>query len=71
MDLRNGNITLNEILSNPRAEAILRQAFPAFANNRMMMRMGRRMTLNQILSHARGHVPQNQINAVIAQLSGL
>ena len=68
MDLRNGNITLNEIMQNPRATALLRQAFPAMANNPMMMRMGRNMSLNRILSHARGRVPQSQINAVINQL---
>ena len=68
MDLRNGKITLAEILRNPQAAAILRQNFPAIMNNRMMMRMGRNMTLNQIVGHARGRVPPQQINAVIEQL---
>lgn len=71
MDLRNGNITLAEVLQNPRAERLLRQTFPAFMNNRMMMRMGRNMTMNQIIARGRGHVSQQQINSLVEQLRNI
>ncbi|MEA4920256.1 MAG: hypothetical protein VB078_04995 [Clostridiaceae bacterium] len=68
MDLKNGNITLGEVLRNPNAANILNDAFPGIMNNRMMMRMGYSMTLNKIVSHARGRVPQWQLNNVIDSL---
>lgn len=68
MDLKNGNITLAEIMRNPNAANVLNDAFPGLMNNRMMMRMGYSMTLNRIVAHARKRVPQSQLNNVIESL---
>ena len=70
MDLRNGNITLRELLANPRAKALLTREFPQFTSGPMLM-MGKNMSLSRILGHARGRVPQQQLDRVLRQLQEL
>ena len=70
MDLKNGNITLRELMANPQAKALLQREFPQFASGPMLM-LGKNMSLNSILSHARGKVPQPQLDRVLRQLREL
>ena len=67
MDLQNGNITVNQILRNPAAKNLLYQEIPQFMNP-MMLSMGRNMTLNQVVKHARGRLSQQKINHLLTQL---
>ena len=53
MNLKNGQITVGEVLSNPNARALLQREYPALLNH-PMLGMARGMTLNQVLVMARG-----------------
>ncbi len=68
MNLKNGQITVGEVLSNPNARALLQREYPALINH-PMLRMARGMTLNQVLGMARGKVSQQQVNRLFEQLS--
>lgn len=67
MNLRNGQITVGEVLANPHARALLQREYPALANH-PMLGMARGMTLNQVLGMARGKVSQQQVNRLLEQL---
>ncbi len=67
MDLRNGTIRVKEILSVPGAKAILVRELPQMMNS-PMVRMAGNMSLNQVLSYAKGHVSQEKINSILRQL---
>ena len=68
MNLKNGQITVGEVLSNPNARALLQREYPALLNHPMLGR-ARGMTLNQVLGMARGKVSQQQVNRLFEQLS--
>ncbi len=68
MNLKNGQITVGEVLSNPNARALLQREYPALINH-PMLGMARGMTLNQVLGMARGKVSQQQVNRLFEQLS--
>ena len=68
MNLKNGQITVGEVLSNPNARALLQREYPALINH-PMRGMARGMTLNQVLGMARGKVSQQQVNRLFEQLS--
>ena len=70
MDLRNGNITLREVMANPKAKALLQREFSQMVSGPMLM-LGQGMSLSRILSHARGKVPQQKLDDVIRQLREL
>lgn len=68
MNLKNGQITVGEVLSNPNARALLQREYPALINH-PMLGMARGMTLNQVLGMAHGKVSQQQVNRLFEQLS--
>ena len=68
MNLKNGQITVGEVLSNPNARALLQREYLALLNH-PMLGMARGMTLNQVLGMARGKVSQQQVNRLFEQLS--
>ena len=70
MDLRQGRITLNEILRHPQARALLVRELPQFAHSPLLGLAGG-MTLNQILTHAKGRVEPQKIQSVLEQLKAL
>ncbi len=70
MNLQNGQITVREVLSNPKARALLQREYPALMNH-PLLGMAQRMSLNQVLGMVRGKVPQQQINHLIGQLGKL
>ena len=67
MDIRSGNITVGEIMRNPRGMALLRREFPKVINT-PMFRLAQGMSLNAVVRHWGHHVGQNKVNALIAEL---
>lgn len=70
MNLRNGQITLRELLSNPKAYRILQRESPIPLTHPLVRRAGN-MTLNQLLGLARGRFPQEQINRILEELKNI
>jgi len=67
MDLRNNLITVGEILNNPKARAILTREFPELSNP-LLIAMGRRMTLTDVLMKAHGRYPKEKLDRVLQEL---
>ncbi len=70
MDLKNGGITVSEIIRDPRAYSLLKQEFPQIVQSPLLHLAGG-MTLNQILSFAKGTIPQDKIDSLLEQLKSL
>lgn len=70
MNLHNGQITVNELLSNPRARALLARELPSVMNN-PLLRMAGEMTLSRVLGVAQGRVPRATVEHVLEQLPAL
>ena len=70
MNLRDNEITVGEIISNPAAKALLKKEFPEVMNP-LMLQLARRMTLSSVLSHAKDRYSQEKINNVISTLQRL
>ena len=54
MKLRNGEITIREILMNPEAKKIMQKELPQYMNNPMLMTMAQNMSLRQVVGYSRG-----------------
>lgn len=67
MNLRNGQITVRELLANPQVWMILQQEYPNLYRH-PMIKMAQGMSLNQLLWMAKGKIPQNQINHILEEL---
>lgn len=67
MDLRNNQITVSELLKNPKAKQVLNQRFPALAGTPAVAMAGG-WTVNQVLQFAKGKVPDHEIQAALAEL---
>ena len=52
MDLRNGAITVKELLANPEAAKLAKQYFPGVLDNKLLVTMAKSWTLNQVLAKA-------------------
>lgn len=70
MDLRNGNITIGELLSCPPAKAMLMKEFPAMMNH-PMLHMAGRFTLNAAISMAGDALPMQKRKEIIEKLKTL
>ena len=70
MDLRQGKITLGEILRHPQARELLTRELPQFARSPLLGLAGG-MTLNQILTHAKGRVEPKKIQRLLEPLKAL
>ena len=70
MDLRNNQITVGEVLTNPEAKALLSSEFPEVANP-FLLSLAHNMTLASILELAKGRYPQEKINEVLVRLQVL
>lgn len=68
MNLKNGQITVGELLSNPRARAVIQREFPNMLNS-PMVGLAKNMTLNNVLNYARDIIPQQRINAILNEFS--
>ena len=67
MDLKNNQITVREILSNPQAVALFHRELPALASS-PMLRMSQSLTLESLLRLAKGNLPSQQIQRILKDL---
>ena len=67
MDLKNGKVTVGELLEHPGARAVLQKRFPMLMKH-PMLGAARTITLEQILAVAREFVPQKKIDEALADL---
>lgn len=70
MDLRSGKITLGEVLSNPKAKALLQKELPELADSPLLL-FARNMTVAQILQMTNGKMPQEKVTRLLEQLKEL
>lgn len=67
MNIRGGNITVREIMQNPKGMAIMRREFPNLINT-PMFKLAQGMTLNKVASHWGHHIGSAKVNALIEEL---
>jgi len=67
LNIRGGNITVGEIMSNPNGMAIIKREFPHLINT-PMFRLSQGMTLNRVVSHWGHHIGQTKVNNLIEEL---
>lgn len=67
MDLKRNQITLGELLENPKARAVLQRRFPIVMKH-PLMGAARTITLEQILSLAREYIPQKKLDEILEEL---
>ncbi len=67
MDLKNLNITLGQLLQEPKAKKILSREFPTMINS-PMVRLYSSMPLRRIIGYSKGVVSQEKIRAIIKEL---
>lgn len=70
MDLRSGKITLGEVLSDPKAKALLQKELPELADSPLLL-FARNMTVAQILQMTNGKMPQEKVTRLLEQLKEL
>ena len=70
MNLKNGQITVSEISRDPRAYALLNREFPHIVQS-PLFRLAGGMTLQQVLTFAKGNIPQEKIDSLLEQLAAL
>lgn len=70
MNLRQNQITVEELLRNPKSKVILEREFPQFMKMPFVQIAGK-MTLQQVLSLNKGYVSLNQINRVLKELEAI
>ena len=70
MDLRNGQIPVGELLSNPEVRKIAQQEFKGVLNH-PMLQMFSHMPASSVVGIARGYVSQEKIDEVIRKLQEL
>lgn len=71
MDLKNGKITVGEVLRHPGARQILQKYFPQVAGNPLMLSLAKGWTLNQVLSQVGGKVEGSKIRKAREELERL
>ena len=67
MDLKNGRITVGELLANPAARQIFNREFPNILRH-PMLGLAKNFTLNKVINLAKGHVPQKKIEQILMEL---
>lgn len=67
MNLNNLNITVGELLQNPKAKLVLSREFPTLINT-PIVKLYRQMPLRQVMQYAKGKVPQDKIRRIIKEL---
>lgn len=70
MDLKNNQITVREILANPKAKEIVIKEYPELLKN-PMIGMFQNMTLESLIKYAKGIIPQNKIDQIMNQLKSI
>lgn len=67
MNLKNNNITVGELLSNPKSKAILTQEFPEYVNHPLVNFVSY-MPLKKVLDYSKGKVSQDKIIKTLEKL---
>lgn len=70
MNLYNGNITVKQILSVPQARELLKKELPQLADSPLLNLAGG-MTLNQVLTMAKGYLPREQVDSLLERLKAI
>ena len=70
MDLRNNQITVKEILSNPKARGLLQKEFPMIMNPRFL-HLVQNTSLQAVLEFGKTYVPQAKINHILSELKNI
>ncbi|MDF2567107.1 MAG: hypothetical protein K0R90_563 [Oscillospiraceae bacterium] len=70
MDLKNNQITVRELLANPKAKEILSREFPDLINS-PLLGMARNMSLKNVLQLGGGRVPKEKIDRVLKELKSI
>lgn len=70
MQLRNGEITIGEILRDPRAKAILTRELPDLARSPLLAFAGN-MSLNRVIALSKGRVAPEKVQSILEQLKAL
>lgn len=71
MDLKNGTITVSEILAHPEAFALLQEYFPQIAQNPLALTMAKNWSLRQVLQLAQANVPPQTVLELQQKLEAL
>ena len=67
MNLKGGNITIREIMNNPKGFAIMKREFPTLIGT-PMFNLAQGMSLNKVIAHWGSHVPKTKIDSIIEEL---
>lgn len=70
LDLRNNNITVGELLDNPRSAAVFQRRFGKWMKHPMVA-AGRSLTLGQLMELAKVYLPQRVIQETRNELQNL
>ena len=70
MDLRNNNITVGELLDNPKSRAVFQRRFGKFMKH-PMVGAARSLTLSQLAEMAAVYLPQKTIQDTLRELEQL
>lgn len=70
LNLRNGQITVREVLNNPNARQVINQELPGILNH-PMLGLAQGMSLNTVIGFARKRVPPWKINRLVGRLKEL
>ena len=67
MNLRNNNITVREILNNPKAKKLIMTELSGYVNPQMLS-FASGMTLNNVLVFAKGRIAPEKVNELLKKL---
>lgn len=67
MDLKNNQITVGELLKNPKARAMFAREFPQIMNSPLLA-FAKNMTLSSVIGYAKNHLPKEKIKALYEEL---
>lgn len=67
MNLKNYEITVGEILKNPKARALFQKEFPQLASHPMLP-LAHKVPLREVISCSRGLVPKEKVNEILSKL---
>ena len=70
MDLKRNQITMAELLNNPRSRAVLEKRFGKWAKSPLVRSAGT-LTLQQVLDLTRAYVSQKDVEATLQELRRL
>lgn len=70
MDLKNGRITVGELLDNPASRGVFQRRFPMVMKH-PMVGAARTVTLEQLIAFARSYIPQRKIEETLEELKRL